>query len=173
LAATRRTDRSGIENDVVEIDVVDVEGDVLLGLPADRLGELLLRHHREQDLLHDDRVPGDGHGDVLSLDAGRRQEAGDGLDHERRIHDGAVDDRLGGEALEAGADELVGPFLPLPELDQLDGRGADVESDEVLGFPEQHGSATLPPADSGAGSMMLGRDPIRIVSYPPRGLSSS
>ena len=30
-----------LQDDVVEVDVVDVEGDVLLGLPADRLGQLL------------------------------------------------------------------------------------------------------------------------------------
>src|SRR5207302_2649140 len=46
----------GGQRDVIEVDVVDVKGDVLFGFPLDRLGELLRRHGRKRDLLDDDRV---------------------------------------------------------------------------------------------------------------------
>jgi hypothetical protein len=43
---------------IVEVDVLDVERDVLLGFPVDRLGELRVGHHRQRDLLDDDGVAG-------------------------------------------------------------------------------------------------------------------
>ena len=67
-----------------------------------------------------------------------------------RVHDRAVHDRLRGEGLEARPHELVGAFFSLAKLHQLDGRRTDIEPYEVLGFPEQHGSAALPPQTSEA-----------------------
>ena len=68
---------AGVENLVVEVDVLDVEGDVLLGLPVDGFGELRLGHHRQRDLLDDHGVARQGRGDVLRLDlAARRTGAG-------------------------------------------------------------------------------------------------
>jgi hypothetical protein len=89
-------------------------------------------------------VARDGDGDVRVLDTGRREKPGDRLDDERGIHDGAVHDRFRREALQPGLDELELPFLPCPELDQLDGGRAYVETDEVLGLAEQHGAVSLP-----------------------------
>ena len=58
--------RAGVENLVVEVDVLDVERDVLLRLPVDRLGELGLGHHRQVDLLDDDGVARQRRRDVLA-----------------------------------------------------------------------------------------------------------
>ena len=62
---------------VVEIDVLNVERDVLLRLPVDRLGELGLGHLRQRDLLDDDRVARQRGRDVLGADvASTRTGAG-------------------------------------------------------------------------------------------------
>ena len=58
-------DVAAIENLVVEIDVLDVEGDVLLGFPVDRFGELGFGHRRQRDLLDDDGVARERRRDVL------------------------------------------------------------------------------------------------------------
>ena len=68
-----------VENLVVEVDVLDVERDVLLGLPVDRLGQLRLGHHRQRDLLDDDGVARQRRGDVLRLDAAAVEQAADGV----------------------------------------------------------------------------------------------
>ena len=72
-------------------------------------------------------------------------EAVDGVDDQGGVHDRAVDDRLGRKGLQAGLDEAIAAALGVLQLDQLDGRGADVETYEVLGFPEQH--AYAPPKE--------------------------
>ena len=46
-AAARVRAGAGVEDLVVEVDVLDVERDVLLGLPVDRLVQLRLGHHRQ------------------------------------------------------------------------------------------------------------------------------
>ena len=92
---------------VVQRDVLDVEGDVLLGFPVDGLGQLLGRHLGQADLLDDHGVARHAGGDVVRLDLLGREEALDGVDDRARIHDGAVDDGLGGKRLEAQVHELV------------------------------------------------------------------
>ena len=47
-----------LEDLVVQVDVLDVERDVLLGLPVDRLGQLGVAHHRQADALDDHVVAG-------------------------------------------------------------------------------------------------------------------
>jgi hypothetical protein len=47
---------TGFEHNVVEIDVINIERNVLLGLPLNRLGKFGVRHRRELDLLDDHRV---------------------------------------------------------------------------------------------------------------------
>ena len=71
---------AGLEHDVVEVDVVDVEGDVLLGFPADRLGQLLGGHGRQGDLLDDDGVARQGGPEVGIPDVQGGNDAVDGVD---------------------------------------------------------------------------------------------
>src|SRR5262249_10566237 len=127
------------EHHVIQPHVVDVEGDVLLRLPLDRLRELLLGHRRELDLLDDDGVPGERGGVVGALDLGLVVELVDGVDGERRVHDRPVDDRLGRQGLDAQALEVELPGLAFPKLDELDRRAADVETHDSLRAREEHG----------------------------------
>ena len=59
---------AALDHLVVEGHVLDVEGDVLLGLPVDRLGQLLRAHLGQADLLDDDRVARDAGGHLGGLD---------------------------------------------------------------------------------------------------------
>ena len=70
----------------------------------------------------------------LRLDLLGGEEPLDRVDHGAGVHDGAVDDRLRGKRLDPDVDELVlGSALAAGlELDGLDGRGPDVESDQPL-----------------------------------------
>ena len=108
------------QDDVVQVDVVDVEGDVLLGLPADRFAQLLGRHGRKADLLDDDGVARQRGAEVRVADVGRRNEPVDRIDDERGVHDRAVHDRFGGKRLQARFHEPVPPALGVLQLDQLD-----------------------------------------------------
>src|SRR5262249_45489942 len=127
-----------LEDHVVQVDVVDVEGDVLLGLPADRLRQLLGGHGRQRDLLDDDRVAREGGPEVGIPDVQGGNDTVDGVDDQGAVHDGAVDDRLGGEGLEARLYEAIAAPLRVLELDEFDRRGPDVQTDQVLGLTEQH-----------------------------------
>jgi hypothetical protein len=86
---------------------LDVERDVLLGLPVDRLGQFLGRHLGQADLLDDDRVARDAGGHLGRLDLVGGEQALDGVDDGAGVHDGAVDDGLRGERLQAEVDEMV------------------------------------------------------------------
>ena len=66
-AALRIARRRG-DDLVVEVHILDVERDVLFGLPVNRLGQLLLGHHRQVDLLDDDGVARQRRHDILCLD---------------------------------------------------------------------------------------------------------
>ena len=122
----------GVENDVIEVHVVDVEGDVLLGFPPDRLGELLGRHGRQGNLLDDHGMAGEGGPEVVVPDRKRRDDPVDRVDDEGGVHDRAVDDRLGGEALHARLDEAITPAFGVFQLDQFDRRRTYVEANQVF-----------------------------------------
>jgi len=55
---------------VVYLHVLDVERDVLLGLPLDLLLQFGLRHHRHGDFSDDHALPGDAQGALLLADFG-------------------------------------------------------------------------------------------------------
>ena len=114
---------------VVEVDVLDVERDVLLRLPVDGLGELLLGHLRERDLLDDDGVARERGGDVLRADVLRLEQAPDRVGDRRAIDDGAVDDAVGRHRLDAEGGDLERLARAL-ELHGLDGARADVQTDD-------------------------------------------
>ena len=90
---------AGIENLVVEVDVLDVEGDVLLGFPVDRLGELGVGHDRQRDLLDDHGVARQRGGDVLRLDLAAVEQPPDRVRDRRAVDDRAVDDAVGRNGL--------------------------------------------------------------------------
>ena len=148
----------GIEDLEVELHVVHVEGHVLLGLPADDLAGLGLLHPVHADALDDDVAAPHGGHDLLALDARRGEEPPDGVGHQPRVHDLALDDRV-------VHDRRVGHLrehrLPAPVVDdhELDEPAPDVEADGRPFPPEKRheepalwesatevGQATLPPA---------------------------
>jgi hypothetical protein len=56
----------------------------------------------------------------------------DRLHHHGGVHDGAIDDGLGRQALGPEFDERVTSALLFLQLDELDGRGADIEADYIF-----------------------------------------
>ena len=67
----------------------------------------------------------------------------DRLDHQRRVHDRAVDDGFRRERLDAEALQGELAALVLLELDQLQREAADVEPDDAL-RPREKGQARYP-----------------------------
>jgi len=114
----------------VEVDLVHVERDVLLGLPLDLPLELLATHLREVDPLDDDRMTGHGGGDVLAPDTTVGDRLANRLDDRARIQECALDDRLGSERRlsERAEIEALVPALAR-DLDGFDRVRPDVESD--------------------------------------------
>ena len=82
---------------VVDRHELDVERDVLLGLPVDLLVELGRRHHRHGDLADDDALTVDADGHVALLDLRVAEDLGERLGDGPGVHDVAVDDRLRSE----------------------------------------------------------------------------
>jgi hypothetical protein len=116
---------------VVDVHDLDVEGNVLLGLPRDLLGELGLRHDGDGDLADDDALPVDADGNVTRGNALRGPDRREGVDDGRAVHDVAVDDGLRGQRRDAVANHRE-TFASLAELHDLDRARADVDADEVL-----------------------------------------
>ena len=130
---------AGIENLIVEVDVLDVEGDVLLGLPIDGLRQLRLRHDRQADLLDDDGVARQRGGDVLRFEGLVGEEAADGVGHGGAVDDGAVNNAVARNGLDRErrhSEALAGRL----QLNSLDGAGADVEPDDDFVLTEAQAS---------------------------------
>ena len=156
-AAARVGTGAGIENLVIEVDVLDVERDVLLGLPVDRLVQLGLGHHRQRDLLDDHRVARERRADVLGLEGlVVLEDAADRVGHGAGVDDGAVDDGIGRHRLAAERGDAEA-FARGLQLDRLDCARSDVEPYDCLGFTKHtrssasvffmrpvHGSAPSP-----------------------------
>ena len=128
---------AGVDDLVVEIDVLDVERDVLLGFPVDRLAELGFGHRRQRDLLDDHGIAGQRGDDVLGLELLVGEEAADGIGDRAAIDDGAVDNTVGRNGLDPNGrhpEALPGGF----QFDGLDGTRPDVEAHEAFCSAEQH-----------------------------------
>ena len=137
--------RRGDQDLVVEVHVLDVEGDVLLGFPVDGLGELLLGHRRQRDLLDDDRVTGQRRRDVLGPELGVGEQAPDGVGDRAAVDDGAIDNAVGRDRLDPDGRDLIA----LPgglELDGLHGARPDVEPHQ--GFASAKEQLSLPASRS-------------------------
>ena len=84
--------------------------------------------------------PGQGGPELGIADVQPGNEPIDGVDHQGGVHDGPVHDGLGGERLQPGFDEPVTTGLGVLELNELDRRGSDVQTYQILGLSEQHAS---------------------------------
>ena len=132
------------EDLVVDRHDLDVERDVLLGLPADLLLQLVVGHHRDGDLSDDHRLPVDADGDVLLGDLRIVEDLHEALDDGAGVHDVTVDDRLRWQGREPVPDDLE--LLPsLFQLHHLDGARADVDSDQVFTFAEHFATKCCSP----------------------------
>src|SRR5260370_27916710 len=57
----------GSSNVIIEIDIRDVERNVLLRVPGERFLEFIVSHLRQDDVLHDNRMPLNSSGYLWSL----------------------------------------------------------------------------------------------------------
>ena len=118
--------RRGIQDFEVEFDAVDVEGHVLLGLPADHLTGVGFLHPIHLDLLDDHVVATHRRDDLLALQACFCHEVPDRLGDHAGIHHLALHDRVRKE----GAHQSQQDFGAIPgvvDLDELDVAAPDVE----------------------------------------------
>jgi hypothetical protein len=132
-AAARIRAGARVEDLVIQVDVLNVERDVLFGLPVDRLVELGLGHDRQRDLFDNHGVPRQRRAHILRLERlAAVEQASDGVGHRRRVDDRTVDDAVGGKRLGAERDDLESLSRRL-QFDRLDGARTDVEADNGLG----------------------------------------
>ena len=132
----------GVEDLEIELHVVHVERNVLLGLPADDLAGLGLLHPVHRDLLDDHVAPADGGDDLFRLDARGGHESLDRFGHEGGVHDLALDDGIvhdGGER-DLGEDRSA---RGMGDRDELDQAAADVEADRRRIAPEESHTSPL------------------------------
>ena len=123
-----------LEDLEVQIDFVHIEGDVLLRLPANLFVELFPRHLGQRDLLHDHRVATHGRGDVLALDLRRLDRLANCVGDRTRVQERPLYDRFVWELSHTEVRELeVSVLATARELDGLDRRRTDVETDERIG----------------------------------------
>ena len=134
---------SRVENLIIEVDVLDVERDVLLGLPVDRLGQLGVGHDRQADFLDDDGVARERGRDVLALERVTGEEPADRVADRPGVDDGAIDDAVGRNGLAAERRDPVGLTGRL-QLDCFDRTRPDVEADDGFCFTEtKHDGGSL------------------------------
>ena len=120
---------AGLDDLVVEVDVLDVERDVLLRFPVDGLRDFGLGHLGNGDLLDDDGVARERRRDIAGLDLAAVEEPADRVGDGRAVDDGAVDDAVGRHRLAAEGGDLVAAPGRL-ELHRLDRARTDVEAHE-------------------------------------------
>ena len=121
----------GIQDLVVEIDVLDVERDVLFRLPVDGLGELGFGHHRKTDFLDDDGVARERGGHLLGLERLILEQTADRVGDGGPVDDGAVHDAVRRHWLDAECRDFEALARWL-QLDGFDRARADVETDDGL-----------------------------------------
>ena len=81
----------------IEIDVLDVEGNILLRLSHYVFFHFLFTHHRQVYLFHDDRVAGNGDADLLLLDLEIFEKIGNGRSYDFGLYKSSVIDRTLGK----------------------------------------------------------------------------
>ena len=121
------------------MDVLDVEWDVLLRFPVDRIGELRIGHHRQGDLLDDDGVAGQGGDDILRFEALCVENATDGVGNGDSVDDRAIDDRVGRNRFRGVGRDLETLRSIRFQLNGLHRARSNVETDDGLrGAEEAH-----------------------------------
>ena len=118
-------------------------GMYLFGFPVDGLGELLLGHRGQRDLLDDHGVTGERGSDVLGPELGVGEEAPHRVRHGAAVDDGAIDNAVGRNRLDTDGRHAVA----LPgglELDGLYGAGPDVESHQGFASAKEQWSLPVP-----------------------------
>jgi hypothetical protein len=123
----------------IDPDVLDVEGDVLLHLPLDRLLQLFRGGRGENYFLDDHGMAGKRGGDLLLLHLELAEGGLDPFDYRDVVHDRPVHDRVRGKRED--------PELPYPELHahsldmgELDGARPDIQPDQLFRSEHHHGT---------------------------------
>jgi len=121
----------GADHLEINLDVFDVEGDVLLHLPLDRLFQFLGGCRGQNHFLDDHGMSGQRGGDLLLFHLELAQRCLDPLDHRDVVHDGPVHDRVRRQGVHP---ELLHAELHSHRLDmsELDGTRPDVQPDQLL-----------------------------------------
>ena len=115
----------------VEIDLVERERDVLVGLGLDQQLQVLLPlAGRNDDLLGDDHRGGQRERDVPVPAAQPLVGALQGVGDQVQVGDVAVGDDVPDQRLDGVALEPIGSLAGFGELDELDGGRADVDADQ-------------------------------------------
>ena len=117
----------------VDLYVLDIERDMLLGLPVDLLVELVLRHHGNGDFPNDNALSRDAEGNLTLPDLRFLARTVKRLDDDAGVHHLAVYDGLGRQRGEAEADQH-GPLARVFYLAGLDRAGPDIDADQVPTF---------------------------------------
>ena len=122
-----------IEKLHIDVHIVDVERDVLLGLPLDRLLELFHRHEREVDPLDDDRVPRNRNHGFLGLHPRLVHKSSDCINDGPRVHHSAIDDGLWRKRLHRKGHKPVRARLGVVlQLHQLHTARSNIQTDGAL-----------------------------------------
>ncbi len=128
-----------IENSEIEVHVVDVERDVLLGLPHDRFAQLVLGHAWHGDAAHDDGVSGNRRGDAGALDLVVVEEIADDLGDVTGAHNCTLDDRFARQLGDPEMRQLKWGIATLRlHRHQLHGVRANVQPDDPFVPPKLH-----------------------------------
>ena len=142
---------------IVEVDVLDAERDVLLGLPVDRLGQLGVGHRWQRDLLDDDGVAGQRCGDVLGLERMAVEQPPDGSATAAPSMIAPSTMLSGGMGSLPNAATLIALSRRL-ELDGLDCTRPDVEADDRFRFGEtKHGVCPFRKAGTNPGPTVFAK----------------
>jgi len=114
----------------VQVHFIDVEGNVLFGRQFHLCIELLIGHRRQGNFLHNDRMAGDGDGDLLQFDILFGQQFLDGRHDTPFVHDRAVHDHFRLQFLDGKLLQRI-PAPMFLDLHQFDAARTDVEPQQL------------------------------------------
>jgi hypothetical protein len=126
----------GIQDLEVQLDALDVERHMLLGLPPNHLTGIGLLHPIHLDLLDDHVVPADAGDHVEPLHTHLLEEPSDRVRHEPVVHDLALDDGIGKQRSH-GHPRHLRLVAGVVHLDHLDEAGPDVQAGGSPSAPEE------------------------------------
>ena len=118
----------GMQILTVQIDVVDVEGNVLFGLFMDMFFQFRLGHHFQIDFFYDDGIAGNGKGDPFFLDFQIADQGDDCFGHGIGVEQGPVLHGIRRHERTAESDKFVASPAGPAEFANLDGVRTDVKA---------------------------------------------